>query len=134
LIAAGPRERERIPAVVVFGTRVPTHYNDGTPVPEAVLHDIMDRANTLFGGCTLENPAKGTWRDDQGQVYAEESQRLEIACERGRYGEVREFVIAVGQLLDQKAMYFEVRYFDGAEIIDVPPPAPERKRKAKRRR
>jgi hypothetical protein len=118
---------------VVFITRMPTHYNDGTAVPEDVRQEIADRVADAFGGYTLEGPGQGAWRDDGGRVYAEASYRLEVACGRERYAEARALVIAIGQRLRQKAMYFEVRYFDGVEIIDVPPPGRGRRRKPKRR-
>ena len=33
--------------------------------------------------------------------------------------QARELVIQIGRQLGQRAMYFEVRYFDGVEIIDI---------------
>jgi hypothetical protein len=121
-------------ALVIFITRIPTHYNDGTPVPKAVLDEITDEVFEAFGGCTLEGPGTGVWRDDQGKVYAEQSFRLEVACDRSHYPEAREMVLRIGQRLGQKAMYFEVRYFDGAEILDLPQTAADRDKPKQTRR
>ena len=57
--------------------------------------------------------------DDEGNVYDEESRRLEVSCPRSRYSEARELVVKIGKRLKQKGMYFEVRYFDGVEIIEI---------------
>lgn len=35
------------------------------------------------------------------------------------FNDGRPVVIAIGRMLDQEAMYFEVQYFDGVEIIDT---------------
>jgi len=105
---------------VIFITRIPTHYNDGTPVPPAVWRAITAEVNVLFSGWTLEEAAEGAWTDEDGKVYSERSRRLEVACQRGDYPAARELVLTIGRRLGQKAMYFEVRYFDGVEIITVP--------------
>ena len=42
-----------------------------------------------FGGVSVDGPGQGAWIGEDGRM------------------------------LDQKAMYFEVQYFDGVEIIDV---------------
>ncbi len=110
-------------------TRIPTHYNDGTPVPKGVLDEITEEVFEVFGGCTVEGPGRGIWGDDEGRVYSEDSFRLEVACERGQYAEARETVLRIGRRLGQKAMYFEVRYFDGVEILDVPPKPRRRKKR-----
>jgi hypothetical protein len=123
---------------VIFITRIPTHDNDGTAVPKQVLDEITDEVFEAFGGCTLEGPGTGVWKDDEGKVYAEQSFRLEVACERSQYLEARGIVLRIGQRLGQKAMYFEVRYFDGVEILEVPQRVqdsggPTRSRRRKRR-
>jgi hypothetical protein len=124
---------------VIFITRIPTHDNEGTPIAKEVLDKITAEVFEAFGGCTREGPGTGVWRDDQGRVYSEQSFRLEVACEASQYAEARDLVIRIGQRLGQKAMYFEVRYFDGVEILDVPSltsgaPGPPKTRGKKRKR
>jgi hypothetical protein len=118
---------------VLFITRIPTHYNDGTLIPEDVRQDITDQMARTIGGYTLEGPAQGAWVDEDCSTYSETSSRLEVSCGRERYAEARALVIALGPRLRQKAMYFEVRYCDGVEILAVPPPARERRRRPKRK-
>ena len=105
---------------MIFTTRIPTHFNDGSPVAQSLMNSILVDIHTTFGGYTLEGPAQGAWVDDDGNVYQETSFRLEVACQRGRYLECRDKVIEIGRQLKQKAMYFEVRYVDGVEIISIP--------------
>ena len=102
-----------------FTTFVVTHRNDGTPVTQAELDDILRTAWQRFGGYTLSGPQIGAWVDAAGALYAEESHRLEIVCDRARVLEALEWVKEVGRSLDQKAMYFEVRDYDGVQILDV---------------
>jgi hypothetical protein len=52
----------------------------------------------------------------------------------GQHQEARELVLRIGQKLGQKAMYFEVRYFDGVEILEVPAPAQRDRTEPKKRR
>ena len=49
----------------------------------------------------------------------EPSYVLTVACSREDYSLARQLVIDIGRRLDQRAMYFEVRYFDGVEIIAI---------------
>jgi hypothetical protein len=35
--------------------------------------------------------------------------------------EARDAVIWIGQMLKQRAMYFEVRDYDGVQILEIPP-------------
>jgi hypothetical protein len=119
---------------VIFITRIPTHYNDGTPIPVEVLNEITAEVYARFGGFTLEGPGEGGWVAADGTVYSEQSRRLEVACERNRYSEARDLVLWIGQRLFQKAMYFEVRYFDGVEILTVPPVAESESTRTPKRR
>ena len=118
---------------MIFITRIPVCYNDGTRVPKEVLQEIADEVFQLFGGCTMESPGTGVWAAEEGKVYSEESFRLEVACDRNQYAEAREMVLSIGKRLRQKAMYFEIRYFDGVEILDVPPQRGTRQRNERNR-
>lgn len=102
-----------------FTTYLVTHRNDGTTVSDAEKSDILKLAWQRFGGYTLSGPQTGAWVDDTGSLYEEPSQRLEIVCERTRLADAIAFVREVGKRLDQKAMYFEVRDYDGVQILDV---------------
>jgi hypothetical protein len=94
---------------LVVTIRLPTCRNDGSPVSEAELNDILAEAWKTFGGYTLKGPDRGAWVSDTGQLYEDESYALEIGMERSRYAEARVFAVQLGQQLQQEAMYFEVR-------------------------
>jgi hypothetical protein len=103
-----------------FTTLLPRKYNNGKLVRAATRAKILDRASDLFGGYTLENPVQGGWRDESGRFWADESYRLVVACDRKQYQDAVEFVLWAGELLEQDAMYFEVQYFDGVQILPIP--------------
>ena len=105
---------------MIFITRIPTHRNDGTLIRQEELEAIKRQVWETFGGLSLDGPGSGVWVADDGAVYDETSYMLQVHCDRDRYQEARELVMQIGRQLGQRAMYFEVRYFDGVEIIDIP--------------
>jgi len=105
---------------VEFATLIPIQLNDGTPLTEAQLGDIVTRLAFQFGGCTVVGNVSGHWIDSRdGKHYQDASIMIRVVCDRSRYEEARNVVIEIGRELNQKAMYFEVRYFDGIEFIDL---------------
>ena len=100
-------------------TRVPTHDNNGREFPAELLQAVLADVAAAFAGYSLDGPGRGAWIGDDGRVYDEPSYQLSVSCDRERYTEAREMALSMGRRLDQVAMYFEVRYFDGVEIIDV---------------
>jgi hypothetical protein len=102
-----------------FTTLIPTHLNDGTPVAEAALQEIVTRLAVLFGGVSTSGPVSGIWFDGDVQ-HDDETIMVWCVCEIDRYNEARDAVIEIGRELGQKAMYFEVRDFDGVQIIEIP--------------
>jgi len=104
---------------MVFLTRIPTHDNDGRKFSKSVRNKILSKVRETFGGYSLDGPGEGSWMDEDGRVYEEPSYLLTVFCDRNQYQDARELVIWVGRELEQEAMYFEVRYFDGVEIIEI---------------
>jgi hypothetical protein len=103
-----------------FITYLPTHYNDGTQVPESEIQDIIRELFDAFGGATISGTVEGYWKDTAtGQAFTDESWRVEIATERERLAEVQTIVLEIGKRLRQEAMYLEVRYYDGVQILRV---------------
>ncbi len=100
-------------------TRIPTRLNDGRAVSVEVLGDIRRMIADQFGGVSVDGPGQGAWIGEDGRMYDEASYVVTFATERIRYAEARNLVIKIGQMLEQEAMYFEVQYFDGVEIIDT---------------
>jgi hypothetical protein len=104
-----------------FTTLIPTRLNDGSEVPDEQLQEIIDGLALEFGGCSDEGLTKGQWIDPQDSlVYRDECRRISVVCDRVLLDEAREAVVRIGRLLQQRAMYFEVRDYDGVQILEVP--------------
>jgi hypothetical protein len=104
-----------------FTTLIPTRLNDGSEVPESKLKEIIDGLATEFGGCSDEGLTKGQWIDPQdSSLYRDECRRVSVVCDRVFLDEAREAVLRIGKLLRQRVMYFEVRDYDGVQILEIP--------------
>lgn len=104
-----------------FTTLIPTRFNDGQEVPEERLQRIIDELAVRFGGCSVEGITKGQWIDPADRIhYRDESMRVSVVCDRTQLDEARDAVIRIGQELGQRAMYFEVRDYDGVQILETP--------------
>lgn len=102
-----------------FITRIPTHLNDGTPVSDEQMQAILMMYVEAFGGFTTEAASEGGWRSESGFDFIEPTIGVSCVCDRSRYTEARQLILQIGRLLGQEAMYFEVQYFDGVEIIPL---------------
>ncbi|TWT58917.1 hypothetical protein KOR42_23040 [Thalassoglobus neptunius] len=99
-------------------TFIPIHRNDGSPVSPEELQEISRKVWERFGGATLEGRVEGHWVDEQdGQHYQDTSLKLTVVSEPERLPELEQLVREIGRQLDQKAMYFEVKYFDGVRFL-----------------
>lgn len=105
---------------MIAATRIPTHRNDGSKVSKRELKTILKRVRAKFRGYSLDDPADGVWIADDGQVYEEQSRKLEVVVSAERVSEARELFLDIGRQLGQRAIYFEVR--EGGEIIDLDEP------------
>ena len=88
-----------------FITLVPTERNDGTPVSENEMRDILHQFPIRFGGATIEGPVQGHWIDGD-KHYRDSCLRVTVICDSGLLEQAKELVIQIGRQLDQKAMYF----------------------------
>ena len=85
-----------------------------------MLWQFMDDLVRQFGGCSEEGITKGQWIDPSDAVhYHDECTRVSVVCDRVMLDEARATVISIGQRLRQRAMYFEVRDYDGVQILAV---------------
>lgn len=106
-----------------FTTLIPIRLNDGQEVPPEHISRILDELVQQFGGCSDEGITKGQWLDPQDHsLYRDESRRVSVSCDNRLLWEAQQAVIRIGKELGQKAMYFEVRDYDGVQILEVPPP------------
>jgi hypothetical protein len=104
-----------------FTTLIPMYLNDGTEVPEERLQQFVDELAIQFGGCSDEGITKGQWIDPADTVlYRDQCKRVSVVCDNSMLDEAREAVIQIGQELGQRAMYFEVRDYDGVQILEMP--------------
>lgn len=99
--------------------QLPVAYNDGRPIEPEVMLEILRALDRQFEGYTIRGPFRGSW---QGQE--EESYTVEVAVSPSEVPTLRAVVIAIGQRLGQKAMYFRVPPPD-VEIIDIPAAPPD---------
>jgi hypothetical protein len=107
--------------VVIFITLVPTRRNDGSAVRKRELDAVLDLFWQRFGGATIERGIEGHWVDmANGRHYHEQSVRVTVNCPAERLAEAEALVLEIGRQLGQKAMYFDVRYYDGVRILRVP--------------
>jgi hypothetical protein len=94
--------------------------NDGASVREETLGSFVQRLSLEFGGCTVEGVMRGLWVDrSDGQQYDDESIAVMVVCVREQLDDAKAAVIDIGRQLKQRAMYFEVRYYDGVQILEV---------------
>jgi hypothetical protein len=112
-----------------FTTLIPMRFNDGREVPGEELNRIIDQLAAQFKGCSDEGVTKGQWLDPKNShLYRDESRRITVVCNNAQLWDAQQAVIKIGQELGQRAMYFEVRDYDGVQFLEVPQP---RKRKGK---
>jgi hypothetical protein len=104
-----------------FTTLIPTHLNNGKRVAARQLRSFLDELVKQFGGCSNEGITKGQWVDPSTSIrHRDESLRVSIVCDRVMLDEARAAVIRIGAALRQRAMYFEVRDYDGVQILEIP--------------
>jgi hypothetical protein len=104
-----------------FTTLIPLRLNDGSEVPIQQINAIVDRLTLRFGGCSDEGVTKGQWLDPKdARLYRDESRRISVVCDNKLLEEARQAVIYIGKELGQRAMYFEVRDYDGVQLLDIP--------------
>lgn len=106
-----------------FTTLIPLRFNDGREVPPEQTSKILDDLTLQFGGCSDEGITKGQWLDPKEQaLYRDESCRVSVSCDNRLLWEAQQTVIRIGKDLGQRAMYFEVRDYDGVQVLEVPAP------------
>jgi len=105
---------------MIFITLIPTRRNDGSPVGKAERDAILRDLWTRFGGATIEGVVEGHWIDaSDGRHYQDECLKVLVACDAERLAEAEKTVREIGRRLDQVAMYFEVKYFDGVRFLQT---------------
>lgn len=103
-----------------FTTIVPIRRNDGSKVGGKELQRIFDMLTEEFSGMTQDGKTKGQWIDPKdGKLYRDEGWRVSVVCDNERLAQAKAIVRQIGEQLGQKAMYFEVRDFDGVRFLII---------------
>lgn len=103
-----------------FTTIIPKCRNDGTPVDQAEIDRILLDLAMHFGGSTSDGKTIGHWIDPtDGTHYQDEGNKVSVVCGNDRLAEAEAIVRQIGRHLGQKAMYFEIRDFDGVRFLAV---------------
>jgi hypothetical protein len=104
-----------------FTTLIHLRFNDGREVPQEQLTRIIDDLVVQFGGCSEEGTTKGQWRDPKNsQLYRDESLRVSVVCDSCLRWEAQQAVVRIGKELGQRVVYFEVRDYDGVQLLEIP--------------
>ncbi|TWT30730.1 hypothetical protein [Blastopirellula retiformator] len=101
-----------------FTTLIPLNRNDGSEVSQAEINEILAEIATRFGGFTSEGTVDGSWLDS-GKIYSDRLLKVSVACDRSQYEEAKQVVIGIGRRTGQLAMFFEVVFFDGVQILEI---------------
>jgi hypothetical protein len=103
-----------------FTTLIPMRFNDGREVPEELMIRIIDELVLQFSGCSDEGITKGQWLDPKdSRLYRDESRRISVVCDNHLLWDAQQAVIRIGKLLGQRVMYFEVRDYDGVQLLEI---------------
>ena len=104
-----------------FTTLIPMRFNDGREVAQEQMNRIIDELAVQFSGCSDEGVTKGQWLDPKdSQLYRDESRRVTVVCDNHLLWEARQAVVKIGKELGQRVMYFEVRDYDGVQLLEIP--------------
>jgi hypothetical protein len=104
-----------------FTTLIPMRFNDGREVPPEQMNRIIDELVVQFRGCSDEGVTKGQWLDPaDAQLYRDESRRISVVCGNQLLWEAQQAVVKIGRELGQRVMFFEVRDYDGVQLLEIP--------------
>jgi hypothetical protein len=104
-------------SLMIVTTRIPTHRNDGSKVSDEELEDILQQICDECQGYSLEGPFPGAWVAASGEVYKEESYKLEVVVSADAVTHAQALFMRIGKQLGQRAIFFEVR--EGGQNIDL---------------
>lgn len=103
-----------------FTTIIPTYRNDGTRVDQAEIDQILFDLALQFGGWTHEGITVGHWVDPKdGTHYQDEGLKISVVCGNDQLSSAEAAVRQIGTQLGQRAMYFEIRDFDGVRFLEI---------------
>lgn len=99
-------------------TLLPLANNAGNAFPADKIDTIIQSLAVQFQGCSTDGKVQGRSLE-KGTVYRDESLRVTVVCDNSRLIEVRDRICEIGRELDQVSMYFEVRDYDGVQLLRI---------------
>jgi hypothetical protein len=103
-------------------TLLPLADNDGVPFPADKIDNILQSLTVQFHGCSTDGKVDGRSLEN-GITYKDQSLRVTIVCDNVRLFEVQNRIREIGRELGQVSMYFEVRDYDGVQLLRITSPA-----------
>lgn len=58
-------------------------------------------------------------RPENQTLYRDENRRVSVSCANRLLWDAQKAVVRIGKELRQRAMYFEVRDYDGVQVLEV---------------
>ena len=101
-------------------TLLPLSDNQGRPFPDDVIENVLRSFTLQFHGCSTDGRVK-VRSVDFGVEHQDESLRVTVVCSKERLEEIRLRIIEIGRELGQMSMYFEVRDYDGVQVLHTAP-------------
>ena len=85
---------------------LPTHYNDGTPIPQMTLDTIRGKVINRFGGATILAESSGSWHHN-GETRTEGMRILRVICEdnKGNAKYIESFKATLEARLGQEEIF-----------------------------
>lgn len=99
-------------------TLLPLADNEGQPFETGKIDAILRGLAVQFNGCSTDGRVDGR-SVDHGIEHHDVSLRVTVACAKERLEELRQRVIEIGRELGQSSMYFEVRDYDGVQVLST---------------
>jgi hypothetical protein len=100
-------------------TLLPLAGNQGETHSKEKIDEILQSLTAQFNGCSTDGLVDGRSMHE-GITYYDQSLRVTIVCDNSRLFEVRDRILQIGRELGQVSMYFEVRDYDGVQLLMVP--------------
>ena len=107
---------------VKFRVLIPQNYNDGRPVDPALLEFIEDVFVSIAGGWSSPGLVRGAWLDADGECRQDINRVYEIGVAPELMHRLSRLVRAIGQLLKQHSVYYEI---DRSTQICIEPVHPQ---------
>jgi len=87
---------------------LPTHYNDGSAVPENIINQIKREIDEEFDGHHIAGIGHGTYRMANGNMATDTTLDVWVAVDPDNIDVLRKMASRFARMLKQETIYFEV--------------------------